>query len=150
MTLGEKLKEARLAMNLSQIELAKLTGISERSLYTYEQLGIIPRKSNVKKLAATLGVSVSYLMDEEETDTHSHADEEMVVASAKSQYGARGAREAQEVIGRAKALFAGGELDEKSKDVFFRAILEVYLDSKADASEKFTPKKYRNHEEKDQ
>lgn len=37
MTFGEKIKEARLAMNLSQTELAQMTGISERSLYTYEQ-----------------------------------------------------------------------------------------------------------------
>ena len=39
MTFGEKVKEARLAMNLSQTELARLTGISERSLNTYEHLG---------------------------------------------------------------------------------------------------------------
>ena len=42
MTFGEKIKEARLAMNLSQTELAQMTGISERSLYTYEQLGTLP------------------------------------------------------------------------------------------------------------
>ena len=35
MTFGEKIKEARLAMNLSQTELAQMTGISERSLYMW-------------------------------------------------------------------------------------------------------------------
>ncbi len=40
MTFGEKIKEARLAMNLSQTELAQMTGISERSLYTYEQTNL--------------------------------------------------------------------------------------------------------------
>ena len=69
MTFGEKIKEARLAHNLSQTELAQLTGISERSLYTYEQLGTIPRKSNIKKLADALDVTVQYLMDSEETDS---------------------------------------------------------------------------------
>ena len=39
MTFGEKVKEARLALNMSQTELSQITGISERSLYTYEQLG---------------------------------------------------------------------------------------------------------------
>ena len=68
MTFGEKVKEARLAQNLSQTELSKMTGISERSLYTYEQLGTIPRMSNVKKLAEALKVSSSYLMDEAETN----------------------------------------------------------------------------------
>lgn len=139
------MKAARLALNLSQAELSKLTGISERSLYTYEQLGITPRMSNTKKLAEALKVSVSYLMDEEETDTQSHIDEELFVASAKAQYGYKGAREAQDVIGRTKALLAGGDLDDEAKEVFFRALMEVYLESKAEASEKFTPKKYRKH-----
>ena len=57
MTFGEKIKEARLAMNLSQTELAQMTGISERSLYTYEQLGTLPRKSNIRKLAEALHIT---------------------------------------------------------------------------------------------
>ena len=54
MTFGEKLKELRLKLNYSQSELAEVTGISERSLYTYEQLGAIPRRGNINKLAAAL------------------------------------------------------------------------------------------------
>lgn len=51
MTFGEKIKEARLAMNLSQTELAQMTGISERSLYTYEQLGTTsPEKATSENL----------------------------------------------------------------------------------------------------
>lgn len=145
MTFGEKVKEARLALNLSQVELAKMTGISERSLYTYEQLGTIPRMSNVQKLAEALKVTASYLLDEEETDTQSNLDEELFVATAKSEYGYKGAKEAQAVIGRTRALLAGGDLDEEAKEVFFRALMEVYLESKGEAKEKFTPKKYRKH-----
>ena len=51
MTFGEKLKNARLALNLSQSELAEKTGISERSLYTYEQTGALPRSRNIQKIA---------------------------------------------------------------------------------------------------
>lgn len=145
MTFGEKVKEARLTLNLSQTELSKMTGISERSLYTYEQLGTIPRMNNVKKLAEALNVTSSYLLDETETDTQSYIGEELFVASAKSQYGYKGAKEAQEVIERTKALLAGGDLDEEAKEVFFRALMEVYLESKGDARAKFTPKKYRKH-----
>ena len=54
MTFGEKVRKARLALNLSQAELAQMTGISERSLYTYEQLGTLPRKNNIIKLAEAL------------------------------------------------------------------------------------------------
>ena len=99
MTFGEKVKEARLAMNLSQTELSQLTGISERSLYTYEQLGTLPRKSNIKKLAEALHISVSYLLDDEETGSQSYIGEDMFLAEAREQFGAKGAREAQEVLG---------------------------------------------------
>ena len=146
MTFGEKIKEARLAMNLSQTELAQLTGISERSLYTYEQLGTIPRKGNIRKLAEALHVSVAYLLDDQETNTQSHIDEDMFLAEAREQFGAKGAKEAQEVLGRVSSLFAG-DLDEDAKDVFFQALMAVYMDSKKNAKEKFTPKKYRKHKE---
>ena len=142
MTFGEKIKEVRLAMNLSQTELAQLTGISERSLYTYEQLGTIPRKGNIRKLAEALHVSVAYLLDDQETNTQSHIDEDMFLAEAREQFGAK---EAQEVLGRVSSLFAGGDLDEDAKDVFFQALMAVYMDSKKNAKEKFTPKKYRKH-----
>ena len=145
MTFGEKVKEARLAMNLSQTELAQLTGISERSLYTYEQLGTLPRKINIRKLAEDLHISVSNLFDYDETDKQSRMNEDMFLAEARKQFGAKGAKEAQEVLGRVSSLFAGGDLDEDAKDVFFQALMAVYMDSKKNAKEKFTPKKYRKH-----
>lgn len=139
MTFGEKVKQARLTQNMSQSELAAKTGITERSLYTYEQAGIIPRMGNVKKLAQALGVSVSYLLEEQETDTKANINEEIFLANVKNQYGARGAREASEVLDRASALFAGGELDEEAKELFFQSLMEIYLESKAEAREKFAP-----------
>lgn len=138
MTFGEKVKAARSAMNLSQTELAQLTGISERSLYTYEQLGTIPRKSNIRKLAEALHISVSYLLDDQK-------DENMLLTESREQFGAKGAKEAQEVLGRVSSLFADDDLDENAKDVFFQALMTVYMDSKKTAREKFTPKKYRKH-----
>ena len=113
-----------------------MTGISERSLYTYEQLGTLPRKSNIRKLAEALHISVSYLLDESETDSQSHIDQDMFILEAKENFGSKGAKEAQEVLGRVNSLFAGGELDEDAKDVFFQAIMSVYMDSKKTAREK--------------
>ena len=143
MTFGEKLKHARLVLNLSQSEVAKLTGISERSIYTYEQNGIMPRSGNIRKLADALNVSVSYLLDEEETDTQKNVDQDIFIANAKNQYGCQGAREATAILSRASALFAGGELDDEAKDLFFQSLMEVYLESKAEARAKFTPKRAR-------
>ena len=141
MTFGEKLRTVRLSLNLSQSELAEKTGISERSLYSYEQTGIMPRTSNLRKLANALNVSVSYLLDEEETDPHKNIDHELFIANSKNKYGYKGAREASELLSRASALFAGGELDDNAKELFFQSLMEVYLDSKQEAREKFSPKK---------
>lgn len=141
MTFGEKLKTVRLSLNISQSQLATMTGISERSLYTYEQTGILPRSSNLRKIADALKVSVSYLLDEEETDPNKNLDQELFIANSKNQYGYKGAREAAEILTRASALFAGGELDEEAKELFFQSLMEVYLDSKQEARKKFAPRK---------
>jgi len=140
MTFGEKIRQARIALNLSQTELALKTGISERSLYTYEQTNTMPRTSNIKKLAEALNVSVVYLMDEEETDKNKNIDHDFFIANVKNEFGSRGAREAAMVLQRATALFAGGELEDEAKDMFFQSLMEVYLESKAEAREKFTPR----------
>ena len=36
-------------------------------------------------------------------------------------------------------------LDDDAKDIFFQTLMKVYMDSKKNAREKFTPKKYRKH-----
>lgn len=143
MTFGEKLKKARLALNLSQSEVAEMTGISERSLYTYEQTGILPRSGNIRKLADVLNVSVGYLLDEEETDTQKDIQQDLFIANVKNEYGYKGAREAADILSKASALFAGGELDDAAKDLFFQSLMEVYLESKEEARTKFSPKRAR-------
>ena len=143
MTFGEKLKKARLALNYSQSEVAKLTGISERSLYTYEQTGTMPRSGNIRKLAEALNVSVGYLLDEAETDMKKEMDSAIFIANAKNAYGYKGAREAADILSRASALFAGGELNDSAKDLFFQSLMEVYLESKEEARAKYTPKRVR-------
>ena len=140
MTFGEKIKGARLALNLSQIELAEKAGITERSIYNYEQTGTFPKSAVLKKLAGVLNVTVGYLLDEDETDKHANTDHELFFANAKKGFGYKGAQEAREVVSRAAALFAGGELDNEAKDIFFQSLMEVYLESKAEAREKFSSK----------
>ena len=149
MTFGEKLKKARFALNYSQSEVAELSGISERSLYTYEQTGTMPRSGNIRKLAEVLNVSVGYLMDEDETDTKKDIDHDIFIANAKNEYGSKGAKEATDILTRASALFAGGELDDSAKDLFFQSLMEVYLESKEEARAKFTPKRARKKRNKE-
>jgi transcriptional regulator with XRE-family HTH domain len=144
MTFGEKLINARISLNLSQTELAEKVGVSERSIYSYEQTGTFPRTAVLKRIAEALNVSVSYLMDEEETDKMKNLSDELFIANARNEFGYKGAREAQDVLTRATALFAGGELDEEAKEIFFQSLMEVYLESKAEAREKFAPRRRKS------
>lgn len=144
MTFGEKVINARLALNLSQAELAEKAGMTERSIYNYEQTSILPRNDALKRLAAALNVTVAYLMSDEETDKMKNIDEELFLANAKNEYGYKGAREAQAVLDKATALFAGGELSDEAKEIFFQSLTEVYLESKAEARDKFAPKRRKS------
>ena len=141
MTFGEKLRNARTALNLSQIELAERAGITERSIYSYEQTGVLPRMPVLKRLAEELNVTVTYLVDEDETDRQKNMDQELFLANVKNKHGSKGAREASDVLSRAAALFAGGELEDGAKEIFFQSLMEVYLESKAEAQEKFAPRR---------
>lgn len=52
--MGEKLKAARLKAGLTQTELAKKIGISQQAVARYENGGIEPRASMLKRLAEAL------------------------------------------------------------------------------------------------
>jgi len=147
--IGEKLRNARNALDLKQTELAEKVGITERSIYNYEQGTTYPKPMLLKKLAEALNVSVTYLMDEEESDRQKNIDQELFIANAKNEYGYKGAREASELIQRTSALFAGGELDEGAKDIFIKSVMEIYLESKAEARRKYSHKKKSNNNDDD-
>jgi len=146
MTRGDKIRTSRIALNLSQIELAEKVGVTERSIYSYEQNEASPRRATLIKLAESLNATVTYLLDDDETDGLKNIDQELFLAKVKQEYGYKGVQEANEVVSRASALFAGGELDDRAKDIFFQSIREVYLESKAEASKKFSNRKRKSRQ----
>lgn len=141
MNFSEKLRETRLSQDISQSELSMKTGISERSLYSYEQGISLPRSGNIKKLADALCVSVSFLLNDDEPPTENSSIQDYFILQAKNKFGKKGLNEAQLLLKQATVLFAGGELDESEKDIFFQSLMEVYIESKTEAHHKFSPKK---------
>ena len=134
MTFGEKVKTLRKTKDMSQTQLAQAIGVSSRTVGGWEKEGRYPKQHELyQKLADTLGCDVSYLMTEEES----------FITEATEQYGSRGARQAQQILEQAAAMFAGGELSDEDKTAFMDEIQMLYLDSKKRAK-KFTPKKYLN------
>ncbi|MGF0008516.1 helix-turn-helix domain-containing protein [Eubacteriales bacterium SGI.150] len=134
MTFGEKFKEQRLKLGLTQKELAAKLNLNYRMISMYETGRSFPRsRENYKKMAEVFGVNVNYLLTEDED----------FVAQAGEKYGARGMKQAQELLDDMSGLFAGGTLSEQDKDAVMRAMQDIYWESKERNVEKYTPKKYR-------
>ena len=122
MNFSEKLKSARAAKGMTQKDLAKASGISERSIQSYE-LGVrSPRnEESYRKLARALSLPADVLLD----------DNAAFVLQAGRQYGTRGRRQAEEVVRAFRIAAAGGELDDDDLDFIKEAMLQTYEDAKA-------------------
>lgn len=133
MKFGEKLRLARKRKKLTQDELAKLVGVSKRTIVNYESGEIYPKERKMyTTLAKALDLSPSYLISE---------DEEFVI-DASEEYGSRGEMQARRLLKQISAMFAGGELNDEDKLAFVHQIQELYFDSK-EYSKRFIPERYK-------
>jgi transcriptional regulator with XRE-family HTH domain len=76
MTLGQKIKEQRLRLNLSQEYVAKFIGTSKQAIYKYENEIVtnIPT-DKIQALATLFNVTPAYLMGWEEQEKPNSPDE---------------------------------------------------------------------------
>ena len=140
MTFAEKFKEERVKKELTQQQVADSLGITRKMITLYEKGTSLPRtREAYKNIADFFGVDVNYLLTE---------DEDFVV-QATEKYGARGKKQAQDLVDGISGLFAGGTLSEQDKDAVMKALQDIYWDSKARNVEKYTPKKYKLHLDED-
>jgi transcriptional regulator with XRE-family HTH domain len=143
MTIGEKIFDRRRALGLTQIQLAEAIGVTSRAVYSYENNGVIPRGNNRRRLCEVLGISQEYLMNDKITDPKYGLEEAEYVDSVRSRYGKKGAMDVQEMLDGMSSFFAGGDVPQEDKDLFFQAVVNAYMQTKQDAHDKFTPKKYQ-------
>ncbi len=117
----EKLKGLRREKGISQQAFAEIIGVSYRAYQNYEAGKAYPRQTSVySKIAAEFGVSVDYLLSEEDK----------YIIDARERGGASSADEVNELVSRVGGLFAGGELSQDDKDKVLRAITELYWEAK--------------------
>lgn len=64
MEIGTRIKEMRKARNITQIQLAQMTGISQSSISAIEKLTNNPSAATLKLIAAALGCTVGELLGE--------------------------------------------------------------------------------------
>lgn len=77
MKLGEKISKLKKLKRLSQVDLSNATGISRDAISKYERGDAIPSVEYAKRIADVLGVSLDYLVNEE--DKEEVLDNEAVV-----------------------------------------------------------------------
>lgn len=136
MTFAEKIKRERENRDMTQQQVADGLGLTRKMISLYEKGSCLPRTRDAyKKIADSFGVDVNYLL----------TDDESFVVQASEKYGARGKRQAQDLVDGISGLFAGGTLSEHDKDAVMKALQDIYWDSKARNVEKYTPKKYKLH-----
>ena len=140
-TFGEKIRMRREEMDLSQEQLAKLCGMTRRSIVSYETINKKPYASTMKKLAEALGVTIRYLEHDDIDDPQAGIDEEPFIQEARERYGKKGADEMAELLTKNEQLFAGGTLSEEQKDMFYEAVTKAYFMNKRHAREKYGRKK---------
>lgn len=132
MLFGDRVRQLRENAGMTQAELGKLIGVSDRVLGYYEANERFPRKQEViAKLSSVFNVSVDYLIGTDGSFMKEVGDE----------YGFIGHKQAQGLLKNVEMLFAGGELKEEDKDEVFRIITELYFDAKKKNKEKFGTKK---------
>lgn len=65
MTLGQKLKEIRKKFGLSQEQLAEIMNVSRQAITKWENDGGIPDVSNLQELSKVFGITVDYLLNDD-------------------------------------------------------------------------------------
>lgn len=133
MKFNERLKKYREEKGLTQAQLSELAGITTRQIQNYEGDKARPRLDAAEKIAKALNITTDELL----------GNADMLVAQAAEKYGARGAKQAQQLTDELTGLFTGGDLAEEDMELMMKAIQDAYWIAK-EKNKKFTPKKYRS------
>lgn len=99
----------------------KRSAASRRSIIAYEKGDKHPRDRMLYQLAKALHVSIRYLKDDTCENPREDIEKDIYIMETQNEYGARDARNVAALLAENQALFAGGELSQTEKDLFFEA-----------------------------
>ena len=124
--MGEKIKNRRIELKITQEELSKLTGYSDRSSITKIEKGKVDLTlSKLKEFAKVLKVSPEYLMGYKENEKNSNpyfVDTSVLTPEELAEF--------EKVTGVNKQLFFNDVDDEHDMAVFKRAVIDILIKQK--------------------
>ena len=123
-TNGEKIKALRTAQGMSMAELSRRASMSDRAIRYIEAGEREPSVDAIQKIAAALGVTTDYFMDD--ATFQKELSDDQFYADVRKKYGSRGVAQAKKIKEQTSALFAGGELSEEDQANFIKE-MENYL-----------------------
>lgn len=141
MSLGERLKEARKNKKITQMEAASKLGVTNGALSGYERNYRDPDTEMLKKLANLYGVSIEWLLgnDQEVRNNFVNIKDELDIAKRMEQL----RYDLQHAQGLA---FDGEPLSEEAKESLLEA-MEFGVRLAKKKNKKYIPKKYRQQDE---
>lgn len=133
MKFGQRLKILREEQGLTQEDLAKMIGVSSKTVSRYESGESNPRYPKIyDSLAQALEIDKHELL----------SDEDAFVLSIKEKFGSYDANYASDLVNGMVGLMAGGDITDDDKRVILETLQEAFIISKKE-NKKFIPKKFR-------
>ena len=131
MNISEKIIKERRKLGLRQADLAEKIGVSTRSVNIYENGKAYPRRNVIEALAEVFGVTVDYLISDDEDESEGFARaKQFYLDEASEKFGAEAAAELETIVLSAESLFAGGKLFDDAREDYFEALMSSYLEAK--------------------
>lgn len=145
MSISKNIKKLRLEHNLSQKEFAKIAGVSDKAVSTWENGTKEPRMGTIQKIADFFGIKKSDIIEDnddnlpeltsrDERDIKKHLDK------------------ALENLENDEALMFDGEpveMDTETKELLKASLENSIRLAKTLAKKKYTPKKYQKNDKSD-
>lgn len=131
MAFKDRLKEKRIESGLTQAQLAKIAGVSTRTVQNYEMGDRKPSSMEVvQKIADAVHTSTEYLLGS--TDSY--------VVAAREKGGVKAARDLDALVSEVAGMFAGGKLSDDALEGAMKAINDAFWLAK-EKNKKYSSKK---------
>ena len=133
MSISKNIKKLRLEHNLSQKEFAKIAGVSDKAVSTWENGTKEPRMGTIQKIADFFGIKKSDIIEDNDDDLPELTEKDEREIESDS----------EDMMNSMASAACEGDDDFEDVEAFKSAIKVAMVQAKRIAKKKYTPKKYR-------